>query len=65
MMFRRRRKPGFVPKPQSRPPVPRDCFDWLPEREIVVGASRKPKRMGVLERCKALYGPSAPSGEAE
>jgi hypothetical protein len=37
----RRRRPSSVPKPQPPPERQADRFDWLPERELVVGLPRK------------------------
>jgi hypothetical protein len=46
-------------KPHPQPPGQGDVFNWLPERELVVG-SGKPKRIGVMERLQMLYAPSKP-----
>jgi hypothetical protein len=60
-MIRRRRNPcrrTSAPLPPARPPVPRDCFDWIPERELVVGVGASKLGSDVLARCWALYGRS-------
>jgi hypothetical protein len=65
-MIRRRRtcRPA-APLPPPRPPLPRDCFDWLPERELVVGVGTSKRGSDVLARCQALYTPTPPKGETE
>jgi hypothetical protein len=56
---RRRYRPSLPPKPQPRPAPAPDVFDWLPERELVVG-SGKTTRDDVMARLATLYGPSSP-----
>jgi hypothetical protein len=61
---RRRYRPSVTAPAASRPPVPQGCFDWLPERELVVGVGKR-CAMGTMERLELLYGPSKPDEAAE
>jgi hypothetical protein len=40
-------------------------YDWLPEKELVVGVSPRTRDSAVFARLAALYAPSKPKGEAE
>jgi hypothetical protein len=60
---RRRYRPTIAPRPQLRPSVDPNVFDWVPGERV--DSVRKPKRdTGVLARCKALYG-RQPEGGTE
>jgi hypothetical protein len=57
------RRPTIAPKPQLRPHVDPNLFDWVPG-ERVDGPTTK---LGVstMARLRALYGRSKPEGGAE
>jgi hypothetical protein len=67
MMIRRRRRPSYgghapaappeAKRKSERIPVRGDVFPWR-AGELVVGVVRKTRGLSVLDRVRALYGPS-------
>jgi hypothetical protein len=64
-MMKRRRRPRDDRQRPIRPVNPSaNEFDWTPEIEPVVGVG-KTRGLSVLDRVRALYGPSETDGGAD